>query len=515
MRLDGALRYQAVTQGDSEALLFEGSRFSWRDLDAGVNRVANALLALGAQPGDRVILLMQNSVAFIETYYALARIGCISAPVMPTLTGTDVTFIANTLRARFAIVEAAAAGLWREVADKVPSVEAAIGFGAGHGLPLDFDTLRAAVPADDPGVDVDPSAPLTVKFTSGTTGTPKGCVRSHVNFTMASVAVQIETPLRDDDVGLIAQPFAAGMAVSLLTMYVFKGVRMVVLPQFDAGKYLDLVESERVTHAAAMDWMARRISAHPSFPQRDLSSIRILHGINQLGSLVPIYAQGTFKGGVTAGYASSEAGGLVTFKTPAEFRRVAADPDYKPGHSNGRPGRLHQIECMDENMRPLPPNTVGELAIRGPTVFGGYWERPEETAKVLRDGWLLTGDLAEKDDAGYLYLRGRKRDMIRTGGLNVYPAEIEPLLVQYPGVTEAAVIGVPDVEWGERVVACLVATREIPEADMLAYCRARFAPHKRPKNVIFFDTFPLTGSGKVMKKDLIDRVAALLAKETS
>src|SRR5690606_34174955 len=119
-----------------------------------------------AQPGDRVILLMQNSVAFIETYYALARIGCISAPVMPTLTGADVTFIANTLRARFAIVETAAAGLWREVADKVPSVEAAIGFGADHGLPMDFATLRAAAPADDPGVDVDPSAPLTVKFTS-------------------------------------------------------------------------------------------------------------------------------------------------------------------------------------------------------------------------------------------------------------------------------------------------------------------------------------------------------------
>jgi acyl-CoA synthetase (AMP-forming)/AMP-acid ligase II len=510
MRLDAALKRHAVTKPGEEALLFQERRLSWGDLNEGVNRVANALLKLGVRHGDRVMLLMNNSVEFITVYYALARIGCISAPVMPTLTATDIEYIAETLAAKMIIADGSSTELAVGISRKVASVTAVIGVGE-HALPLDLAALAQAAGAEDPGIDVDTHDPLTIKFTSGTTGVPKGCVRSHYNFVMASISIQVETPVLDGDIGLIAQPFAAGMAVMLLAVYVFKGVRMIVLPAFDAGQYLSAIETERVTHAAAMDWMARRFSAHPSFATTDLSSLRILHGINQLGSLIPIYAQGTFKAGITAGYASSEAGGLVTFKTPTDFARVAADPSFNGGHSSGRACRLHQVQCLDDNLRPVPHGEVGELAIRGPTVFTEYWKAPEETAKTLKEGWLLTGDLAEIDADGYMYLRGRKRDMIRTGGLNVYPAEIEPRLLLYPGISEIAVIGIPDREWGERVVACATASQAIDEAAFMAYCRENLAPHKRPKAFYVLERFPMTASGKVKKADLVEIVQSMAA----
>jgi acyl-CoA synthetase (AMP-forming)/AMP-acid ligase II len=509
MRLDAALKRHAMTKAGEEALLFQGCRLSWGELDQSVNRVANALLKLGARHGDRIMLLMNNSVEFIAVYYALARIGCISAPVMPTLTAADIEYIADTLSARIIIADGASCELADAIAGKVSSVTAVIGVGGDHALPLDLAALTQDASPDDPGIDVDPHDPLTIKFTSGTTGTPKGCVRSHYNFTMASITILVETPVLEDDVGLIAQPFAAGMAVMLLALYVFKGVRMIVLPAFDAGQYLNAIESERVTHAAAMDWMARRFSAHPSFAATDLSSLRILHGINQLGSLIPIYAQGSFKAGITAGYASSEAGGLVTFKTPVDFARVVADPTFSGGHSSGRASRLHQVQCLDDQLRPLPSGEVGELAIKGPTIFTGYWKAPEETAKTLKDGWLLTGDLAEIDADGYMYLRGRKRDMIRTGGLNVYPAEIEPRLLLYPGISEIAVIGIPDREWGERVVACATASSAIDETAFMSFCRENLAPHKRPKAFYVLERFPMTASGKVKKADLVEIVQSL------
>lgn len=515
MVIGDILAHHATNKPAGEALVFGARRLTWRQLDDGANRLANALVSLGVQRGDRVLLLLNNCVEFVESYYGLAKIGVISAPIVPTLVGAEVAYIANALRARFIIVEAGAADIVRSILANTPSVEAVIGVGQDHGCTYDFAELVKEASSARPAIEVSPDEVLTVKFTSGTTGLPKGCLRTHYGFNMGALSFLTELPLEDDDIGLISQTMAAGMAVYFLTIYIFKGVKTIMLPRFDPASYLDAIEREAVTHTTAMDWMARRLVADPSFPQRDLSSLRLLHGINVMASLEGFLAQGTFRADVSAGYASSEAGGMVTYKTPEDFRRALSQPPGEGTATCGRQGRITRVECLDDQLQPVATGEVGELAIRGPTLFRGYWERPEETAQALRDGWMLTGDLAYKDEQGYLFLCGRKRDVIRSAGMNIYPAEVEPVLVAHPKISEAALIARPDVERGEVAVACVLVREACTPDEINAWCRERLASHKRPREIIILDSMPMTASGKVLKRELISMLFPKAAQSES
>jgi len=505
MLIGETLSHQARNRPDSEALAVGERRLSWRELDEGANRFANALLGLGAKHGDRVLMLVGNTVEFVEIYYGLAKIGCISAPVMPRSVGAEIKFIADNLRARFVVAEADSAPILRGL--ELESVETMIGIGAGHGLALDYRALMDRASARDPGVEVDPDDYLTTKFTSGTTGAPKGCLRSHRNFIMAASILLMELPLHDGDCAIIANPLAAGMAISQLTMFVLKGVRSVMMPRFEPAEYLELVNRTRPTLLYLMDTMMRRCIALPQFADTDFGSARLYHGAGSRDVIDALRHHPSFRAGFSFGFASSEAGGLVTFRLPEHYEKALSDPRYEYlMETAGKEAPLTRVDCLDDDLSPVPLGEVGELAVRGPTVFKGYWERPEETAKTLRDGWLLTGDLAHKDKDGFIFIRGRKKDMIKSGGINVYPAEVEPVLMSHPKIAEAAVVGVPDREWGEKVVACVVAREPCTEAEVIDFCRDKLASYKRPKSVIFLAEMPMR-AGKIVKRDLIDLVA--------
>ena len=498
------LAHQARVQPDNFALTVGDRMLTWRELDARANRAANALLALGAKHGDRVLMLCGNSIEFVETWYGLAKIGCLSAPIMPRSVASEIAFIGNRLRARFVVAEADSAPILRELGGQIGSIEATIGIGAGHGLTHDYETLLADADASEPAVAVRPDDHLTTKFTSGTTGLPKGCVRSHRNFVMSAAMMLMEIPLREDDSSLIANPLAAGMAVWQLAIMVQKGVRIVMQPRFEPAEYLALITRHRPSLLYMMDTMMRRCFTLPQFSDTDLSCVRLYHGAASSDVIDTLRGHPTWRGGFSFGYASSEAGGLVSFRKPEHYRMALEEPE-RWGHlidTAGKEGPLTRIECLDDDLKPAPTGEIGELAISGPSVFKGYWEQPEETAKVLRGGWLLTGDLAFKDKDGFLFIRGRKREMIKTGGVNVYPAEIEPVLASHPKIAEAAVIGVPDREWGEKVVACVVAKSPCTEAEVIDFCRDKLASFKRPKNVVFLPELPMR-AGKVVKRDLI------------
>jgi long-chain acyl-CoA synthetase len=498
------LAHQARIRPHREALTVGERRLTWKELDDGANRAANLLLALGAKHGDRIMLMLGNSVEFVEIYYGLAKIGCISAPVMPRSVAGEVQFICDNLRARFIIAEADSAPIVRELGAKLKSVEATIGIGEGHGLAHDYDRLRARASADEPGIAVHPDDILTTKFTSGTTGTPKGCLRSHRNFIMAAAVLMMEIPLQDGDSAIIANPLAAGMAISQLTMFVLRGIRMAMQPRFEPAEYLTLVEREKPTLLYMMDTMMRRCFPLPQFATTDFSSARLYHGAASREIIDELRANPSFRAGFSFGYASSEAGGLVTFRLPEHYRLALEQPE-KYGYlldSAGTEAPLTRVECLDDDLKPVPQGEIGELAVSGPSVFRGYWERPEETEKVLRQGWLLTGDLAFKDKDGFIFVRGRKREMIKSGGINVYPAEIEPVLESHAAVVEAAVVGIPDKEWGEKVVAFVIAKSPIGEIELIDFCRDKLAAYKRPKQIVFLDEFPMR-AGKVVKRELV------------
>ncbi|MDE3075525.1 MAG: AMP-binding protein [Chloroflexota bacterium] len=505
MILGETLAHQARIIPNRQALVFGSDRISWGELNARTNRLANALLGLGAQHGDRVLLLLGNSPEFIEAYYALAKIGCISAPVLPGSVAGEVAFIATSLRARFVIAEAASAPLLRELAGSLDTVQAMIGLGPGHNLPYDYHELGSRAGTEEPAATVKPDDLLTVKFTSGTTGTPKGCLRSHRNFVMAALVTNTELPLYDGDSAIIATPLSAGMGISQVTLLIVKGVRIALMAKFEPGAYLELIERERPTLAYLMDVMSHRLHAHPHFASADLSSLRRVHLSGSARDILAHFSQQpTFHADLTSGFASSECGGLVSFQQAEDYRRALSDPSC--AHlldSLGREAPLYQLAILDDDLRPLPAGELGELAVRGPSIFQGYWERPEETAKTLRDGWLLTGDLVRIDEDGYIYWLGRKRDVIRSGGINVYPAEVEPVLRSHPKVSDAAVVGLPDADWGEKVVACVVAREACTEAEIVDWCQSRLAAFKRPKTVVFFDALPVSEAGKITKKEIV------------
>ncbi|NQV56951.1 MAG: AMP-binding protein [Rhodospirillales bacterium] len=502
MLIGDTLAHNGKHNPGGDALVFGNQRLTWGELNGGANRFANALLGQGAGPGDRALMILNNSVEFIEVYYGLAKIGCISAPVMPSSVPSEIAYVANDLGAKYIIVEAAAAHLLDEIGDQLETVQCIIGVGDGHGREFDYKTLLAEASPEEPDVTIDPDDDLTIKYTSGTTGAPKGCVRTHRNFIMAALIYLNEQPLVEDDLASITSPLAAGMAISELSRYVLRGVPFVMMPKFDAKEYLGLIERERITVGYAMESLLKRLAEYPDLNNYDLSSLRSFSG-NRLEVIQPLLAQKTFSAGLHGGYGSSEAGGRISFLKPDDFRLALDNPAYAERLSSlGRAGMLYRIEAMDVDMRPVPAGEIGDLAISGPSVFKGYWQRPEETAETLRDGWLMTGDLARIDEDGYIFLAGRKRDMIKTGGINVYPAEIEPVLMSHDKITNAAVVGIADDEWGEKVVACVVAAGDCSEAELIDYCRDKLAGYKIPKSVHFMDELPINETGKIVKKDL-------------
>lgn len=506
MSIGETLTHTARHNGAGLALVVGSRRVDWRALNEGANRFANALLKLGAVPGDRVVMFLENSVEFVEVYYGLAKIGCISAPVLARSVASEIGYVVKDLGARFLVIEAASAHLLDEIRDELKSVEAVICVGDGHGLARDYAAITAEASADEPGVPVAPADDLTVKYTSGTTGEPKGCLRTHDNFLWAAAIGLIEEQFEDDDIASITSPLAAGMAISELVRNVIRGIPSVMMDKFDPAAYLALIEREGITVGYAMDNMFRRLALHPELNDYDLSSLRIFGEGRPPEAVARLWGQKTFRARPSvAGYGASEAGGRITFRKPAEMDPVKFP--HRQG-SLGRAGRLIQIGVVDDDFNPVPVGEIGEFVVKSPTVFKGYWERGQETAKVFRDGWLLTGDLATMDADGFLFLQGRKRDMIKTGGINVYPAEIETVMAAFANIEQVAVVGIPDAQWGEKVIACVVAEAGVTEGEILETCAARLAGFKKPKSILFLDALPINETGKVMKKDLREWVMA-------
>jgi long-chain acyl-CoA synthetase len=479
-------------------LAFGDTRLTWPEVNARVNRFANALGARGVGAGDRVAILAHNSHRFLEVYWGLAKLGAIAVPLNFRLTKSETTTLLEHSGSRVLVVGDG----YEKVAGELPGLKLVVGLDRGGAD--SYEAMLADAEAGEPQLGAGTDDPFAIMYTSGTTGLPKGAVVTHGNLESNVYNQAIADKADPADVNLVATPLYHMGAVFMGTTYAALGCTNVILERFAAAEVLESIELERVTTCLLVPTMLNMVLNEPSIGQRDLASLRLIfYGGSTITKPVLRRAIETIGCGFTQGYGLTETI-EATFLT-ADDHRLDDDPVHERRlASAGREAVNAEVRVVDDEGRDLPPGAVGEVLIRSPSVIREYWRAPEATREAIRDGWFHTGDLGYRDDDAFLFIVDRKKDMIISGGVNVYPKEVEEVLYAHPSVLEAAVIGLPDDTWGEAVTAVVVARpgRELTEDELLEHCRGALAGYKKPRAVKFVAELPRNPSGKILKREL-------------
>lgn len=504
MLLQSALRRAVRFSPDNTATIVEGRKQTYREFAERVSRVAQGLRERGVGPGDRVALYLLNSTRFIETAYACFEIGAAIVPLNTRLAADELVFILNDAECVAFIthqpLEAAALSFRNRLQGNLDFI------GDGETFhPYESLLQKEPVPLPDPPISEDDLAGLF--YTSGTTGQPKGVMLSHRNLWMNAMHTLVVRQTEANAVFLYVAPmFHLATFPSVINLTLSGGTHA-ILEKFDLKALMETVERDRVTSTVLVPTMINFLIQHPDFQKHDFSSLhRITYGaspmpLEVLKRAMQLLPQVEF----AQGYGQTESSPLLTVLSKDDHAIDGSEISLQRLKSCGRPIIGVEVEVVDDEDRPLGPNQIGEVVARGPNIMLGYWKRPEETAATLRNGWLHTGDMGMFDEAGYLYLVDRKKDMIITGGENVYSTEVENVLYQHPAIREAAVIGAPDEKWGEAVIA-IVSLKDgatTDEKDVIAFCAARLADYKVPKRIeIRSNELPKSATGKILKKEL-------------
>jgi acyl-CoA synthetase (AMP-forming)/AMP-acid ligase II len=483
-------------------LVLEGREITYRDWNERSNRAANALAGLGVHPGDRVGLLMTNSLEFLECFFGLAKIGAIVVPLNWRLAPPEMAFIVGDAGVKALVYgpEHAAA-----VAAMRKDLSVPVWVAAGGEVQVGdygYEALLAGSAASEPTPHGEGDDPLVIMYTAGTTGRPKGAVLTHNNLFYDSCTVSFSLDWRKGDRVLVALPLFHIGALIYVVIDVHVGATTVLMEAFDPSGFLTTVQDQQVNSFLAVPAMLNFMLQVPTFEEVDLSSVRwALCGTAPVP--VPLIEAWAERGiAIQQVYGLTECtGGAAVLGPERALEKVG---------STGLPMFHTDILVVDDQGNGARPGEVGEIIVRGPHVIAEYWRNPAATAATVREGWLHTGDLGKFDEDGYLYIVERKKDMIISGGENIYPAEVENVLAAMPQIAEAAVIGVPDSEWGEVVfvVARLREGHELTLEDVVAYCTGKLGRFKLPRKLIITDQpLPRNPAGKVLKRVLRERAA--------
>ncbi len=500
-----------LAHADRTAVVDGERRLSYAALGARVDRLVNAFSGLGLERGDRVAILDWNSLPYLEAYYACPKAGLVFLPLNSRLAAPELEYILADAEAKALLVSAPFLGLYEEIRDKAPSIETVIALGTDR-PPAGMHGYEALLAAASPVAPADPGAPDDVilsYYTSGTTGEPKGVCLTNANMFYGGIDPVLVMQVGRDDIWLHSAPM-----FHLADSWAFWSLPMVggsqVIVHFDPDGVLALIERERVSITSLPATLIAMIANHPDIGRYDISSIRqIMYG----GSPTPLgvlqKAAETFAEEVFLHtYGITETAGIACCLDPSEHSlEVPAGGGIHRAAAAGYPVPFLDMQIIDDDCAALLPGEIGEIAFRGPKVMKEYWNKPAETAAALRGGWYLTGDMGQVDETGALYIVDRKKDMIISGGENVYTVEVENVLSTHPGVLEVAVVGVPDPLWGEAVKAIIVPRGEdlVDEAALIAHCRGRIGGYKVPKSIEFrTEPLPKTGPGKIAKRRLRD-----------
>jgi long-chain acyl-CoA synthetase len=504
LTLAGLIRDRARQRGVEPAIVFGGDVTTYADLDRRSNQVARALRASGLGRGDRVAIIDRNGPEFFELLFGAAKIGAVLVAVNWRLAPSEMAFIITDATAAVLVVGPEVLDQLGDIGE-LPRVRLIVVLGRPP-VHMAYTDWLAAQPDDDPGVATDDEDVVVQMYTSGTTGLPKGALTTNANFAAQLSLVSGLVGLTQRSTVLTVMPLyhIAGLANALLGF--FCGAPVILHREVEPAAVLDAIEAHRVTFAILVPAVIQMVLAVPGIDGRDLSSIEAIgYGASPISEAVMLRACEVF-GDLYQLYGLTETTGAVTALPPADHRADGAHPERLRSAGRPFPGQeVRVVEPGADGWTDLPVGRVGEVVIRGPLVMKGYWNRPEATAQAIDgDGWFHSGDAGYLDADGYLYIHDRLKDMIISGAENVYPAEVENVLMAHDAVADAAVIGVPDERWGETVKAVLVraAGASADDADIIAFCQTRLGRFKCPTSIDWVEVLPRNPSGKILKREL-------------
>ena len=498
---------------DREAIVCGNLRLDYRAFARRVWRLSHGLISLGLKKSDRVAILHENCHVFLESYLAAAHLGLILVPINHRLSPKEIAMILNDSQSRVLIIQAAFREKVKGIHELVPEIEKLIwtqtDFEISEPRDLDYESLLAdqseAPPPELPIKDEDVAH---LYYTSGTTGRPKGVMLTHKNVKSHALGTIAELHLTDSDQWFHVAPLfhlADAWATFAIT---WVGGKHILIPSFDPLGVLRTIQDEKVTVSNLIPTMLNMMVNHPDIGSFDYSSLRVL-----LSGGAPIAPETVrkiieaFRCEYVQTYGMTETSPYLTLSIlKHHLKDLPPEEQLAFKASTGREFINVRLKVVDEQGNEVAKDNqqVGEIIVKGDIVTPGYWNLPEETNKAIRDGWLYTGDLAVINEEKYVTIVDRKKDMIITGGENVYSTEVEYVLYMHPDILEAAVIGVPDDHWGEAVKACVVLKegRNVTKEEIVAFCKENLAHYKAPKSVDFLSALPKTGSGKIYKKGL-------------
>ena len=490
---------------DKTAFIFENRSYTFKQVNQRINRLINALVDLGVGKGDRVGILAYNCSQYFEVF-GLAKAGRVCVPLNYRSVGRELTYLINNSEINTLVLESEFVDVVNSIRHELGGVRDFICLDAAVENMMSYEQLISRFPPDEPTDEVEANDPCVLFYTSGTTGRPKGAIHTH-----KSLIAETRVPYRDlssNDIALCVMPFfhVGGSAAHMFPAFSY-GATMVIHKKFDETLVLEAIEKERVTYVFLVPAMIIRLLEHPGLSQYDLSS---LSTIAYTGAPMPIEALkrgvGCF-GQVFIQMLGQTESLCLTVLKKEEHKLEGSPKEIKRLESAGKPFREGEIRIVDEQGHDAPIGVPGEIIARSDRAMKGYWKSPEETAETIKDGWLHTGDVGWMDEDGYIYLVDRKKDMIISGGENIYSREVEEVLYMHPAVLEAAVVGVPDEKWGESVRAVIVLKRgaAASEEEIIDFCKGYLASYKKPRSVEFWDNLPKTASGKIRKNEIRER----------
>ncbi len=516
MNLTETLNKASKLFPEKQAIVCGGKRWTYREFRERINRFSHCLKAFGIDKDDKVAILLPNCHTFLEAYYGIAQIGAISVPINIRLSPGEIAFILEDSESKVLISDPVYQKQIDPIRGKISGVHKILWTGdeihRQEERDLNYEeVLKGGSPESPPEIRINGEDIAQIYYTSGTTGRPKGVMLSHKNVTTHALGTIAEIHLTDRDVWIHVAPLfhlADAWATWALT---WVGGTHVLVREFDVKTVLETIEREKVTLTNLIPTMLNLMVNHPDVGKYDYSSLRVLlSGGAPIAPEVVRKIVETFRCDYIQTYGMTETSPYLTLSLLKEhLKRLPDKEQLKFRAKTGREFIAVELKVVNEKGEEIKKDEkeVGEIVVKGDIVTKGYWKLPEETAKAIRDGWLYTGDMAVMDEEGYVTIVDRKKDMILTGGENVYSTEVENVLYMHPAVLECAVIGVPDEKWGEAVkgIVVLKPGQNTSSEEIIRFCKEHIAHYKAPKSIDFIEALPRTGSGKIQKKELRDR----------